>query len=134
MPLILWAGIALLSCKGSKEGYQCCLQTFKGNEVSQESFTAFLRQQMDSLGIPGLSIALINKGEVVYNQNLGYANLDTREELDQHSIFEAASLSKPVFAYKDLPIPGKAMIIWRVSLPKTPIETWGNSVICYMNL
>ena len=54
---------------------------------------------MDTLGIPGLSIALINEGELVYTKNIGYANLETQKKLDQNSIFEAASLSKPVFAY-----------------------------------
>ena len=71
----------------------------QGAKIKNSDFENFLNRQMDSLGIPGISIAVINQGKIVYSKNLGYANLDTKKKLDENSIFEAASLSKPVFAY-----------------------------------
>lgn len=59
----------------------------------------FLHAQMDSLGLPALSIAIINNGHIVYQRALGVANLDTRTPIDGNSIFEAASLSKTVFTF-----------------------------------
>ncbi|MEL6538030.1 MAG: serine hydrolase domain-containing protein [Bacteroidota bacterium] len=97
--LLPWLLLLAMSCSPSERGNHSTLLLFDGTEVDATELTSFLRQQMDSLGIPGLSIALINDAEVVYQQNLGYANLETQQALDDHSIFEAASLSKPVFAY-----------------------------------
>ncbi len=54
---------------------------------------------MDSLEMPGLSFALINKGKIVYNKTLGMANIATRQLVDENTIFEAASTSKTVFAH-----------------------------------
>lgn len=70
-----------------------------GKVVSFEQMDSFLVRQMDSLGMPGLSIAVINDGKVVYHRAMGVTNIDTRKPVDDQSIFEAASLSKPLFAF-----------------------------------
>lgn len=70
-----------------------------GKTITPAAFEGFLQTQMDSLGIPGLSIAVIDDGRIVYHRSLGVANVDTRAPVDEQSIFEAASMSKPVFAY-----------------------------------
>ena len=54
---------------------------------------------MDSLKIPALSIALINDGQLVYHRVWDVADLDTREPVNDSSLFEAASLSKPLFSF-----------------------------------
>ena len=55
-----------------------------------------LLQQSD---VPGLSIALIRNGKLVWSGAFGVSNADTRKPVDANTVFEAASLSKPVFAY-----------------------------------
>src|SRR6202044_2792160 len=55
-----------------------------------------LLQQAD---VPGLSIALIRKGKLVWSGAFGVSNADTKKPVDANTVFEAASLSKPVFAY-----------------------------------
>lgn len=75
------------------------IQTLKGAMIPREQLEAFLLQKMDSLDIPGLSIALIENNEIAYTNVFGVSNLETGEKVDQNTIFEAASLSKPVFAY-----------------------------------
>ena len=47
----------------------------------------------------GISIAIINKGKIVYHNAFGTGNIDTKTKIDSSSIFEAASMSKPLFAY-----------------------------------
>ena len=50
-------------------------------------------------GIPGLSIAVVQDGRVVWSGAFGTVNDSARTALDPETVFEAASLSKPVFAY-----------------------------------
>lgn len=56
-------------------------------------------QLMDSASIPGLSIALIRNNKLVYSQGYGLTKADSTQRVTPETIFEAASLSKPVFAY-----------------------------------
>lgn len=49
--------------------------------------------------VPGLSIAIIRNAEVSWHRGFGVKNSDTKEAVDDNTVFEAGSLSKPVFAY-----------------------------------
>jgi CubicO group peptidase (beta-lactamase class C family) len=49
--------------------------------------------------IPGLSIALVRNAEIVWSRGFGVKNVETKKAVDDNTVFEAASLSKPVFAY-----------------------------------
>lgn len=49
--------------------------------------------------VPGLSMALIQKGELAWHHGFGVKNSQTKEPVVANTMFEAASLSKPVFAY-----------------------------------
>jgi CubicO group peptidase (beta-lactamase class C family) len=49
--------------------------------------------------VPGLSMAVVQNGRVVWARAFGTVNDSARTQLDTETIFEAASLSKPVFAY-----------------------------------
>ena len=57
---------------------------------------------MKDADIPGLSIALIREGKPVWTHGFGVKNSATREAVTEETVFEAASLSKPVFAYSVL--------------------------------
>lgn len=56
-------------------------------------------QLMNEGDVPGLSIALISNAKVFWAKGFGVRNAETRLALDESTVFEAASLSKPVFAY-----------------------------------
>jgi len=75
------------------------LKTLSGKELNVESLDKYIETEMDSLKMPGLSFALINNGKVVYHKAIGSANMTTKEKVNDQSIFEAASISKTVFAY-----------------------------------
>ena len=49
--------------------------------------------------IPGLQIALIRDGKIAWHGNFGLKNTTTGESVTDETIFEAASFTKPVFAY-----------------------------------
>jgi CubicO group peptidase (beta-lactamase class C family) len=54
---------------------------------------------MQKADIPGMSIALIRNGKLVWTGTYGVMNADTRKPVTPQTVFEAASLSKCVFAY-----------------------------------
>jgi CubicO group peptidase (beta-lactamase class C family) len=56
-------------------------------------------QMMKDGDVPGLSIALLRNGELVWHHGFGLKNTKTNEPVADTTVFEAASLSKPVFAY-----------------------------------
>ncbi|NIO28919.1 MAG: serine hydrolase [Candidatus Latescibacteria bacterium] len=54
---------------------------------------------MEKGRVPGLQIALIRDGKIVWEKELGIKNTVSREPVTSETIFEAASLTKPFFAY-----------------------------------
>jgi CubicO group peptidase (beta-lactamase class C family) len=54
---------------------------------------------MEEGDVPGLSIALIRNGRVFWRQSFGVKNADTKTPVNGATIFETASLTKPVLAY-----------------------------------
>lgn len=51
------------------------------------------------LNIPGVSMALINDAEIVWQGVCGFVDSTTSQQINDKTIFEVASLSKPLFAY-----------------------------------
>ena len=70
-----------------------------GQKVPVDSINAFLDYKMNEMSIPGLSLAIINEGKVVYHATKGYADLKEEQLVTDKTLFEAASTSKPLFAY-----------------------------------
>jgi len=67
-----------------------------GSERDVERVT---RQLMRDGDVPGVAIVAIHNSRIAWHRSLGVANADTRQPLTDTSIFETASLTKPVFAY-----------------------------------
>jgi CubicO group peptidase (beta-lactamase class C family) len=63
------------------------------------ALAAQLPALLETSGVPGLSIAVVRDGRVAWTGAFGTMNDSARTPLDRRTIFEAASLSKPVFAY-----------------------------------
>lgn len=59
----------------------------------------FLPRLIQEASIPGLSIAVIDQGEIAYVGSFGVSSKDTQAAVDEQTVFDAASLSKPLFAY-----------------------------------
>ena len=87
--------IALTGCSKTQSG----IKSYLGSDIPIDSIEHYLDDKMESLKIPGLSIAFINDGEVVYHTTKGYADIENDLPVTSKTIFEGASISKPVFAY-----------------------------------
>jgi len=81
-----------------------------GRRIGAAELDDFLASRMDSLAIPGLSIAVVNGGRVVYHRTLGVEEAGTARRVDGGTVFEAASLTKPVFAYLTLRLVGRGFL------------------------
>jgi CubicO group peptidase (beta-lactamase class C family) len=61
----------------------------------QETMPALIKDAR----IPGLQLALVRDGKVVWHASFGVKNGATGEPVTDETVFEAASLTKPFFAY-----------------------------------
>ncbi len=54
---------------------------------------------MEELNVPGVSISIITDKNLSYSKSFGIADANTKVQVDEKTMFEACSMSKPVFAY-----------------------------------
>jgi CubicO group peptidase (beta-lactamase class C family) len=75
------------------------IKTLSGKEITAAEMDEYLKAQMDSLNVKGISIAIINDAKVVYHRAFGIADVNSLDTVDDQTLFQAASISKPMFAY-----------------------------------
>jgi CubicO group peptidase (beta-lactamase class C family) len=71
----------------------------RGSWISSASQVDSLEPLMRLAGVPGMTIGVLERGRLVWQQQLGVADAVSRVKVDADTLFEAASTSKPVFAY-----------------------------------
>jgi CubicO group peptidase (beta-lactamase class C family) len=57
-----------------------------------------LQELMQRFRVPGMSIAVIRDGRIHWAKGYGVADVETGQRVDTGTVFQAASISKPVFA------------------------------------
>lgn len=92
---IILSSMILLACSEEEE----VIDSYLGFDIPIEELDNYLDEKVEELGIPGMSIAFINEGKVVHHRTMGYAFLEEQKPVTDKTIFEAASLSKSVFAH-----------------------------------
>ena len=104
--IILVQLLALMGCggktssKGSdKTQAKARLKTLDGKSISTAELEAFIEQTMEKADVAGLSFAILNDSQIVYQKAFGYKNKSEGTRNDEQTLFSAASFSKPVFAY-----------------------------------
>ena len=80
------------------------------NWIPPDAFLADLPRLMQALRVPAIGMAVVERGEVVWARNLGVTNAETRAPVADDTLFEDASLSKPVFAYLVLQLADQGVI------------------------
>jgi CubicO group peptidase (beta-lactamase class C family) len=89
--------LALVCCRPA-EG-QAPLKTNPDRQELAASLEKKIPALMDAAGIPGMSIAIIRDGEIVWSRGFGIKNMKTGDPVRDDTVFEAASLTKPFFAF-----------------------------------
>lgn len=75
------------------------LKTGVDNQKLIKELEALIPELMAKADIPGMSIAVIKDGKIIWAEGFGIKNTKTGEAVTKDTIFEAASLTKPFFAY-----------------------------------
>ncbi len=57
-----------------------------------------IEERMSHYKVPGLSIAIVDGGKIQWAKGYGYICFDTTRKVDKNTLFQAASISKPVAA------------------------------------
>ena len=70
-----------------------CLQPAESSSVDD-----YIKERMQELHIPGLSMAVVKEGRIVKATGYGMANLETNTPATPETVYKTASLSKPFIA------------------------------------
>ena len=91
--------LCISSCKETEQQQAGLITTASGKQITFSQMDQFLKTQMDSFGLPGLSIAVINNAKIVYHRALGVTSLETKEKVNDKTLFDAGSMAKTPFAF-----------------------------------
>ena len=69
-----------------------------------------LADRMEELGVPGVSIAVLIDGEIEWARGYGFADLESRRPVTTNTLFQAASISKPVAALAALQLVQEGLV------------------------
>ncbi len=59
----------------------------------------FIKSKLAEHRLPGAGIAFVDNARVVWEAGFGLSNIETGDQVTSRSLFQAASLTKPLFAY-----------------------------------
>jgi len=89
------------------------IKSLNDKEISVDEMDKFLKNNIDSLNVKGISIAIINDANVVYHRAFGIAGIadaSSVNKVNDKTLFQAASVSKPIFAYFVMRIVEKGLL------------------------
>ncbi len=95
--LLICATLAIPSSPDSSRSRKVPLNPSKDSAIA--SLERDIPSLMEQATLPGLSAALVRNGQTYWLHGFGVMNATSSEAVTPDTVFEAASLSKPVFAY-----------------------------------
>ena len=93
-----------------------CRDTSSRSWIPDDTLLAELPRIMQAFAVPGVGIAVVEDGAVAWSRGFGLASAQTQTPVDSLTVFEDASLSKPVFAYLLMQLVDQGRIDLDVSL------------------
>lgn len=91
----------------------------RSSPVDSAEIERFVQAYMAYYRIPGLSLALLKDGQVVYRAGFGVKHAATGDKVDPSTVFNAASMTKVVFAYLVNRLVERGVLEW-----DTPLHTY----------
>jgi CubicO group peptidase (beta-lactamase class C family) len=96
---LMGCGVKTRSKESGNNQAKARLKTLDGKTISTTDLEAFIQQTMDKADVAGLSCAILNDSQIVFQKAFGYKNKNDGTRNDEQTLFSAASFSKTVFAY-----------------------------------
>jgi CubicO group peptidase (beta-lactamase class C family) len=96
---LMGCGVKTRSKKSGTNQATTNLKMLDGKSISTTELEAYIEQTMEKAGVAGLSCAILNDSQIVYQKAFGYRNKEDGSRNDEQTLFSAASFSKTVFAY-----------------------------------
>jgi CubicO group peptidase (beta-lactamase class C family) len=93
-------------------------------EALAERLDAVLPALLRSAGVPDLAVSLVDDGQVAWAKGFGVRSVDGGLPVDTETLFEAASLSKPAFAYAVLQLVGSGKLDFDAPLANYLAVPW----------
>ncbi|WP_212745343.1 serine hydrolase domain-containing protein [Thermomonas fusca] len=78
--------------------------------IPADDFLRELPRQMQALGVPGIAIAVVEDGGLAWSRGFGLAHAGRGTPVGDDTVWEAASLSKPMFAYAVLQLVDRGVL------------------------
>jgi CubicO group peptidase (beta-lactamase class C family) len=97
MTLKTWTGLVSITLLGWASTVGTTRATAQTAQV--DSIDAAVIELMALSDVPGLSLTMVEDGKVAWERGYGVRQAAQTDPVDGQTVFEAASLSKPVFAY-----------------------------------
>jgi CubicO group peptidase (beta-lactamase class C family) len=89
---ILTAGAPAWAQKAAAPGH--APRASKPSVLSTKDMNLYIQEVAKAFNVPGVAVAVIKDGRVVYEQAFGLRNLDTKKPVDRHTKFCIASITK----------------------------------------
>ncbi|MBI1210877.1 MAG: serine hydrolase [Alphaproteobacteria bacterium] len=99
MRIVLWLGIAAALLSPSAHAADHGFRRLEGTQLPPAKIDETVGELMAAAHVPGLALALINDGQVVYLKAYGYRNVERKLPLETDTVMYGASLTKAAFAY-----------------------------------
>lgn len=77
-----------------------------------EQLDEFIRNAMSSTGVPGLAVAVVFQDEVVHLAGYGVREVGKSDLVDADTVFQLASLSKPISSTAIAAVVGSGAVTW----------------------
>ena len=81
-----------------------------GTSLTTASIDANVKRLMDTAGVTGLCLSIINDNKIAYVKSYGYSNKAANQLNDTATYFDAASFAKPLFVYLVMQFVDKGII------------------------
>ncbi len=94
--------------------------------------------EMSRLGIPGLSLAVVEDGALVYEEAFGFADVENSVRARPETVYRLASVSKPMTAVAALRLAERGLLdldapVWRYcpDFPEKPWPVTARQLLCH---
>ena len=103
-------GFQLLHAAARAQGNQKAMERRAGPPAPVSDLEKRIPTLMTETAVPGVSIALVKDAKLVWRRGFGVKDNASKEPVDDDTVFEAASVSKTVFAYAVMKLGEKGVI------------------------